>query len=180
MKGFAESAQGDDVMENKPLPPPLPDESWAADQQRQDDASSDVRWTAEQVAQLREKSPSVSPWRVVAWQLVAGVLIALVAWLVSGEQAVALSALYGAMTVALPAAVLARGLTSPLGRVNAIGSAMSFMVWEMVKIALSVAMFFAAPLLVPGLHWPALLVSLILTMKVYWLAAVYKPRPKNN
>jgi ATP synthase protein I len=158
----------------------LPDESWTPDQQKQDDAAGYVRWTAEQAAQLREKSPSVSPWRVIVWQLAAGVLIAAVAWLISGERVVAVSALYGALTVALPAAVLARGLTSPLGRLNAVSSAMSFMVWEMVKIALSVAMFFAAPVLVPGLNWPALLVGLILTMKVYWLAAVYKPKSKKN
>jgi ATP synthase protein I len=168
------------VTEKKPLPPPLPDESWVSDQQKQDDASGIVRWTAEQAAQLREKSPSVSPWRVIVWQLIAGVLVALAAWLISGEQAVAVSALYGALTVALPAAVLARGLTSPLGRLNAVSSALSFMVWEMVKIGLSVAMFLAAPLLVPGLSWPALLIGLILTMKVYWLAAVYKPKPKKN
>ncbi len=164
----------------KPLPPPLPDESWVADQQRQDDESGYVRLTAAQAAQLRETSPSVSPWRVIAWQLVAGLLIAALAWLISGELSVAVSALYGALTVALPAAVLARGLTSPLGRLNAASSALSFMVWEMVKIALSVAMFFAAPLLIPDLSWPVLLVSLILTLKVYWLAAVYKPKPKKN
>jgi ATP synthase protein I len=168
------------VIAKKPLPPPLPNESWVPEQQNQDDATGYVRWTAEQAEQLREKSPSVSPWRVIVWQLVAGGLIAAVAWLISGEPVVAVSALYGALTVALPAAVLARGLTSPLGRLNAASSALSFMVWEMVKIALSVAMFLAAPALIAGLHWPALLVSLILTMKVYWLAAVYKPRPKKN
>jgi ATP synthase protein I len=91
---------------------------------------------------------------------------------------VAVSAGYGALTVILPAAVLARGIMSPMSSVNALSAAMGFMVWEMVKIGLSVAMFFAAPQLIPGLSWLALLVGVILTMKVYWVAAVYKPKPR--
>ena len=55
---------------------------------------------------------------------------------------------------------------------------MGFMVWEMVKIGLSIAMFFAAPQLIANLSWLALLVGLILTMKVYWVAAIYKPKRK--
>jgi ATP synthase protein I len=136
------------------------------------------RWTADEAQALREKSPSVSPWRVIGWQVIAGVVIALGAWLLSGEVVVALSAGYGALTVILPAAVLARGIMSPMASVNALSAAMGFMVWEMVKIGLSVAMFFAAPQLIPGLNWLALLVGVILTMKVYWVAAVYKPKPR--
>jgi ATP synthase protein I len=136
------------------------------------------RWTADEAKALREKSPSVSPWRVIGWQIIAGCVIALVAWLTSGEVVVAVSAGYGALTVILPAAVLARGIMSPTSSVNAVSAAMGFMVWEMVKIGLSVAMFFAAPQLIPGLSWLALLVGVILTMKVYWVAAIYKPKPK--
>ncbi len=55
---------------------------------------------------------------------------------------------------------------------------MSFMVWEMVKIGLSVAMLIAAAQLLPDLSWPALLIGMVLTMKVYWLAAVFKPAVK--
>jgi ATP synthase protein I len=32
--------------------------------------------------------------------------------------------------------------------------------------------------LVEGLSWPAMLLSLVLTMKVYWLALVFKRKPK--
>jgi ATP synthase protein I len=66
---------------------------------------------------------------------------------------------------------------SPITGVNAISAAMGFMVWEMVKIGLSVAMFIAAPQLIPDLSWLALLVGLMLTMLVYGVAAVYKPKP---
>ena len=52
------------------------------------------------------------------------------------------------------------------------------MVWEMVKIALSVALLVAAPRLVAALSWPALLVGLVLTMKVYWVALAFAPDRK--
>jgi ATP synthase protein I len=158
---------------NKPLPAPEPFDSWGADEPKQPPPQ---RWTAEQAAELRKRSPSVSPWRVVLWQLMASGLIALVALAVSANAQVGWSALYGGLTVALPAAVLARGMTSPLGKLGAVSSAMGFMVWEVVKIGLSVAMLMLAPQVVAGLSWPALLAGLILTMKVYWLAAVFKPK----
>ena len=135
------------------------------------------RWTADEAKALRLKSPSVSPWRVVAWQGMAGVVITLLAWLL-WDRTVALSAGYGSLVVMLPAAVLARGIMSPMASMNAVSAALGFMVWEMVKIGLSVAMFFAAPQLIENLSWIALLVGVILTMKVYWVAAIYKPKPR--
>ena len=153
------------------MPAPLPPEDEAEEPEFK-------KWTADEARLLREKSPSVSPWRVIGWQIIAGVVIALGAWLLSDDGVVAVSAFYGALTVILPAAVMARGIMSPMSSLNAMSAAMGFMVWEMVKIGLSVAMFFAAPQLIPGLSWLALLVGVILTMKVYWVAAVYKPKPK--
>jgi ATP synthase protein I len=152
------------------IPAPLPPEDEAKEPEFK-------KWTAAEAKLLREKSPSVSPWLVIGWQIIAGVVIALGAWLLSGEGVVAMSAGYGALTVILPAAVLARGIMSPITGVNAISAAMGFMVWEMVKIGLSVAMFIAAPQLIPDLSWLALIVGLILTMMVYGVAAVYKPKP---
>jgi len=34
-----------------------------------------------------------------------------------------------------------------------------------------------APRLVENLSWPALLVGLVVTMKVYWLALAWRPAP---
>ena len=59
---------------------------------------------------------------------------------------------------------------------NAGTSAVSFMLWEAVKIAVSVAMLMLAPKLVQSLSWPALLVALVLCMKVYWLALLWRGR----
>ena len=47
-------------------------------------------------------------------------------------------------------------------------------------MALTVAMLIAAPRLVDALSWPALLVGLVLTMKVYWVALVFAPRNKQR
>jgi ATP synthase protein I len=47
----------------------------------------------------------------------------------------------------------------------------------MVKVALTLAMLFSAPWIVKNLSWPALMVGLVLTMKVHWLALAIKPKP---
>jgi ATP synthase protein I len=134
--------------------------------------------SAEDARRLREENPSVSPWWVVAGQVVVGLVVALAAWGLTGRQNVGWSAGYGALAVVIPAAVFARGLTGRFSSLNAGTAAFGFMLWEMVKIALTVAMLVAAPRLVSGLSWPALLVGLVLTMKVYWIALAYKPKRK--
>jgi ATP synthase protein I len=105
-----------------------------------------------------------------------GVAVALVALFVTGESSAAWSALYGAATVVLPGALMARGMTSRLTSMSPGVSAVSFMFWEMVKIGASVALLVLAPKLVQGLSWPALLVGLVLCIKVYWLALLWRPR----
>lgn len=132
--------------------------------------------TAEEARRLREQHPPVSPWWVVAGQAVVGLVVALAAWAVTGRQNVGWSAGYGALAVVIPAAIFARGLTGRFSSLNAGTAAVGFLVWEMVKIASTVAMLAAAPRLVAALSWPALLVGLVLTVKVYWIALAYSPR----
>ena len=127
------------------------------------------RLSAEQARELRARQPQVSIWRVVLLQALAGVLIALIAWGVSGRQA-ALSAAYGALTVVVPAAIMARGITGRLASLNAATAALGFLVWEAVKVMLSIAMLLVAGRLIDGLSWPALLVAMIITLKIHWLA----------
>ena len=126
--------------------------------------------TAEQARELRASQPLLSVWRVVAAQILAGLLLALLVWLVSGRMAAVYSAVYGALAVILPAALFARGLTSQASSMNAGTAVFGFFLWEMVKIGLTIAMLIAAPRLVNELSWPAMLVGLVVTMKVYWLA----------
>ena len=137
--------------------------------------------TAEEARRLREANPPVSPWWVVAGQAVVGLVVALAAWALTGKQNVGWSAGYGALAVVIPAAIFARGLTGRVAARNPGPAAVGFMVWGMVKIASSIALMAAAPRLVADLSWPALLVGLVLTMKVYWVALAYAPkkRPTN-
>ena len=76
--------------------------------------------------------------------------------------------------------MFARGLTGRFSSLNAGTAAVGFLLWEMVKIALTVAMLAMAPRLVAGLSWPALLVGLVLAMKVYWVALAFARRPKTT
>jgi ATP synthase protein I len=126
--------------------------------------------TAEQARVLRASQPLLSVWRVVAAQALIGLLLALLVWLVTGRMAAVYSAVYGAAAVIVPAALFARGLTSQASSMNAGAAVFGFFLWEMVKIGLTVAMLIAAPRLVNELSWPAMLVGLVVTMKVYWLA----------
>ncbi len=130
--------------------------------------------TAEQASELRKRQPLLSVWRVVGVQAVLGLLVAGLVWFVSGRMAAVYSALYGALAVIVPAALFARGLTSRVATVNAGAAVFGFFLWEMVKIGLTVAMLFAAPRLVNDLSWPAMLVGLVVTMKVYWVALGFR------
>ena len=115
-------------------------------------------------------NPILSVWRVVGAQALVGILVALVAGYLFGQVSIGYSALYGAMAVCLPSAVFARGLTSRVSSANPGSAVMGFFVWEMAKVGLTVAMLFAASHIVTDLSWPAMLVGLVVTMKVYWLA----------
>ena len=129
-----------------------------------------IKSLSKQEAQaLREQHPSLSPWVVLAGQAGGGVVVALVAWLLSGKASVGWSALYGAMAVVIPGALFARGLMSRVSTINPAAAVTGFFLWEMVKIGLVLAMLFAAPRLVKDLSWPAMLVGLVVTMKVVWL-----------
>ena len=126
--------------------------------------------TAAEAKIIRQANPSLSLWAVLAGQVGVGVLVALVAWLVTGQARMGWSAGYGALAVVIPAALFARGLSRQQSAKHGNAALTGFFVWEMVKIALTVAMLFAAPRLVNELSWLALLAGFVVTMKVYWAA----------
>lgn len=121
-------------------------------------------------------SHAVSPWRVIAVQIAVGLGVALVAGLATGRMDVFWSALYGAGVVVVPGALMARGMTSPLSSVSPVGSAVSFMLWEGVKIGVSVVLLILAVRIVQPLSWPALLAGLVVCIKVYWVALAWRRR----
>ena len=131
------------------------------------------RLTPAEAEAFRLRNPQLSPWRVIAAQLVLGAVAAAVAGFVGGRIA-AISALYGAAVVAVPGALMARGATSRLSSLSPAISAASMLGWELVKIALSIAMLVLATRIVPGVVWPALLASMVLCMQSYWFALLWR------
>ena len=142
------------------------------------DETEDFRpMTAQEAQAWRASQPTLSVWKVVGVQLVLALVLALSASLIWGRSSIALSLMYGAFAVVLPSALFARGMTSRLASVNAVSAAMSFAVWQGVKMVLTVLLLVLAPKVLNEVSWPALLVGLLLTMKVYWLALAWgKPR----
>ena len=134
----------------------------------------------EEAQKLREASPQLSPWWVLTGQLAVGVLVACAAWALTGRQNVAWSVFYGALVVVIPGALLARGLASKLWSMNPGAAVAGFFLWEMVKIATSVGMLFAAPQLVVELDWLAMLVGLMIVLQVYWVALLMRPKLKTT
>jgi ATP synthase protein I len=109
-----------------------------------------------------------------------GVLVALVAWGMTGEVVVGGSVLYGALVVVIPAALFARGLMSRFSSINPATASFGFFLWEAVKIGVSVVMLAAAPRLIANLSWLALMAGLIVTLKVYWLALLMRAKPPKD
>lgn len=130
--------------------------------------------TAEEAQRLRAANPALSPWWVVAAQVAAGLVVAVVALLWARDWSVAGSALYGALAIALPAALFVRALHRPA--VSTQVAMLRFAVWEMVKLGLSVLMLGLAWWLVEGLNGLALLAGVVAALKMYWLALVAQPK----
>ena len=136
--------------------------------------------TREEAQALVAREKSISPWRVVAVQAAVGTSVALLLGLVTGTWEYMWSALYGAGVVVVPAALMARGMTSKLTSMSPVASAAGFMGWEFTKIAVSVALLMLANRIVVPLSWPALLLGLVVCIKVYWLALLWRRPTKNN
>jgi ATP synthase protein I len=149
------------------LPKPLPGDLGPD----ADDETAYRRWSRAEVQALIQ--PSISPWRVVMVQLLAGLAVAAVIWLVTRGATQVWSSLWGMAAVVLPGALLARGMTRR--SVDNPGALVfGFLFWELVKIAATVAMLMLATRSVPGLHWLLLLITMIVCMKVNWLALLWR------
>ena len=144
------------------------------------DEASFTPWSREQARVWRSANPALSPWRVVAAQAVAGLVCSALVWAFTQRGSAAESALYGAAAVVLPSALLARGMTRDLSGIpGALGHAVfRFMFWEMIKIGAAIAMLLAAPKVVQGLSWLTLLLTMMVCVKMNWLALLWQRRPR--
>ena len=67
---------------------------------------------------------------------------------------------------------MARGMTR--GTRGAVAAAAGFMFWELVKVGVAVTMLVIAARVVPELSWPALLVTMVVCIKVNWVALLWR------
>jgi len=141
---------------------------------QEDFDESFVTLNAAQAQALRERQPGWSAFQVVALQALCGLVFVATAELVSERS---WSVAYGVFAIVLPNALLARGMSRKSASNNVLSAMSALLVWEMVKVALTLAMLFSAPWIVKNLSWPALMVGLVLTMKVHWLALAIQPKP---
>lgn len=136
--------------------------------------------TREEAQEWRGRQPTWSIWRLVVAQLLVGLLLGGLSWLLTQRAQVAWSVVYGSAAVVIPSTIMAYGLTSSaLARLMAgIAQAafVGFLFWEGVKILLAVAMLWLAPQMVPGLSWLGLLLGLVVTLKVYWAGFLIQSR----
>lgn len=133
--------------------------------------------TPEEAAAWRARHRATSPWRVVLFQAVAAVLMVAL-WTLFGSTRHGYSALYGALAVVGPNALMAWGMTRrPAGMAGA--ALLSLMVWELIKILLVAVILLAVINGVPDLRWPALLLTMVVCLKVYWLVLLRWGRNKN-
>ena len=142
-----------------------------------DEADKEVfrAMTAEEAQEWRRRNPQVSAQRVIGMQVLAAGIVTVIMFAWWGRAA-GMSAAYGALAVLMPAMVLARGLRRQSKVRDPAAVFMSFVVWEAVKVVLTVSLLLAAPKLVPSLNWLALVAGFVVTMKVYLVAAWLQSR----
>lgn len=146
--------------------------------QDEDDAPREPLSREQAQALLRAK-PGVSALRVVALQLAVAVLAGLAGWLLAGRTA-ALSALWGGAVVLLPAALFAGAMRRWLVRLPPAYALFGFAFGELLKIALTVMLLLLAPRVVHALSWPALLLGLVATLQVYWIALLLRGKTRGG
>jgi ATP synthase protein I len=140
------------------------------------DSHTEIRTLSKEEAfAVKASNPPLNPWRVVGWQLIADVMLGLLALVFTQKWSVVWSTVWGGLSVVIPAAVFARGMMSRATLLNAGTATGGFFLWELVKIALTLAMLYVSRRIIEDLSWPAMLVGLAVTMKVYWLALLCKP-----
>ena len=153
-----------------------PGSPWEADTKGEDTEETFHRLTRDEAAAWRARNPMVSPWRVVAVQGAVGLVVAMLAWLLTRRLDVLGSALYGVATAVIPGALMARGMTSPLSAMSPLVSTVSVVGWGSMKLMASVALLGLAPKVVQPLCWPALLAALSACLMVYGFALRWRAR----
>lgn len=135
--------------------------------------------TAQEAQAWRKRQNPVSIMLPLLWQLVAGALVvglSYVAFL--SKPAIAWSALYGVVAVLIPSLLVARALVRQQRRaLHPMAALASLMLWEGIKIVLTIALLLAAPRVLENLNWLALLLGFVVTVKAAWFGWWWQMKP---
>lgn len=111
----------------------------------------------------------VTPLKVVAAQVAASLVVALIVWLFFGQSTQAtLSALLGGAVCWIPGGLFAAYLKHAGFR-----SKMALVAGEAVKAGITLALFVAIGELYSEVHWLPMLVSYLVSIKIYWIALAF-------
>lgn len=145
----------------------------------EDTAKADPKpLTRSEVDALRKKLGGMSlqafSVKVLVWQVLAAVTVFVLIWLVSSNLLVGYSALYGAMCVVLPSALVVRVVSRRSGadraQRNLLGP-VGLLVLETVKVGVTIALLCAAPFVLSSPDWVAVVAGFVVTLKMYWVVA---------
>ncbi|WP_321952777.1 ATP synthase subunit I [Paraburkholderia bannensis] len=146
---------------------------WDADQQDNNDIVPLTRAEAEQIFGAQVSRPSrVTPFRVVAAQVVLSLVATLVWWLfykppgVAAPNAVALSAFLGGAICWVPGALFA----ARLKQLSRAATVFNWVLGEAFKMGATIAMFVAIAFGYHDVQWIPLLVTYLIALKTYWIA----------
>lgn len=127
-----------------------------------------TRTEAEQLFGASVSRPSrVTPFKVVAAQMVVSLVAALICWqFLSQPGEAARSALLGGAICWVPGALFALRLRG-VGHQQSI---LGLMVGEAIKMGVTVTMFVVIAEFVPDVRWLPLLLTYLVALKTYWVA----------
>ncbi|WEY38718.1 MULTISPECIES: ATP synthase subunit I [Paraburkholderia] len=145
---------------------------WDADQQDNNNIVPLTRIEAEKLFGPNVSRPSrVTPFRVVAAQVVLSLVATLVWWLFyKPPGAAALSAFLGGAICWVPGALFAARLKTP----GAGATVMNWMLGEAFKMGATIAMFVAIAFWYRDVQWVPLLVTYLVALKTYWIALAWR------
>ncbi|MFM0168948.1 ATP synthase subunit I [Paraburkholderia sediminicola] len=148
-----------------------PDEAWDVEQQDNNIVPL-TRAEAEKLFGSNVSRPSrVTPFKVVAAQMVLSLGATLVWWLFyKPPGAAALSAFLGGAICWVPSALFAARLRTLSGA----ETAMSWMIGEALKMGTTIAMFVAIAFWYHDVRWVPLLVTYLIALKTYWIALAWR------
>ena len=151
-------------------------ETTASDLECEHESREIQAWTKEQAQHWRNTQGSDQSVLMLLLAQLVVVLVFAVASAYWGLSA-AKSALYGGLSVSVPAWLMAfrLGYLSKSPTVKSLDQtwAIKFLVWESLKILLSIVMLVFAPKVLGEVNWLVLVLAVVLSIKSYWLMLIW-------